>query len=535
MAGLNLSHILEIAKRGLQTQRLGIDVTGHNLANATKEGYSRQRINLKPGEVLQSNQGNLGTGVIGTHGGRVRNMFIDDQVRSSQSSLSQSSAQRQSLTRIESKVNELTRNGLGTQITKFFNSFQSLAQQPEDSVQRTNVVNQAKRMIDSFRSTYNAYQQLQKEVNDNMLSTLRNINEISSKIADIDSEITRLQSGGANASDLKDERDILIDELSKYANVKVSEDSRGSVIVSIGGIAVASRGGSTELSSSFIDEVGQTALVLNGVTYDTDTKKYDLTDFSEVTLDAIPKLSITIPAYNDDSTTDPSLRKINITSGELKGLMDVYNDVLFPAKTRLNTMAISLANAVNSLHQTGKGRMNADGENIEGINFFVSPTDVQNAFTGDDIVNGEFAKYISISNEILQDANNIATASVDLDEFDGGNSVALQISNLMNQKFMTGKLFYNENETLPTSLSQTLEEYNRQTTNQLSSAIFDAEIREESSELILNQMQQQQQSISGVSTDEEMTNLINFQRAYDAAAKVTATVNDMYLTILNMV
>lgn len=81
----------------------------------------------------------------------------------------------------------------------------------------------------------------------------------------------------------------------------------------------------------------------------------------------------------------------------------------------------------------------------------------------------------------------------------------------------------------------TFNEYHQKNIDAIASAIFSASTNEQASQLVLQQMQRQQQEVSGVSTDEEMTNLINFQRAYDASAKVASTVNDMYLTLLNMV
>ncbi|MBS4027915.1 MAG: hypothetical protein KGZ58_04670, partial [Ignavibacteriales bacterium] len=81
----------------------------------------------------------------------------------------------------------------------------------------------------------------------------------------------------------------------------------------------------------------------------------------------------------------------------------------------------------------------------------------------------------------------------------------------------------------------TISEYNNLTTDEIATASFQAANLQEASESVLQQMQFQQQAVSGVSTDEEMANLINFQRAYDASAKVASTVNDMFLTILNMV
>jgi len=497
MAGLGLNHILEIAKRGLFAQRLGIDITGHNVANATRPGYSRQRADLRSGEVLKSSQGLLGTGVLSTNGGRLRNAFIDEQVRNSYGSFEDASTQRSVLSRIETKINELTTNGIGQQLTRFFNSFQTLSQQPEDLQPRINVVNQAKRLTDTFHTTFQAYQSAQKETIDQLGIVLNQVNELGKAISQLDVEVLRLQSSGSDASDTKDQRDILIDELSKLANVKVSEDSRGSVIVSLGGTVIASRAGSLTLSTAF-------------VTKETTFEGSDV---------AVPQLVIVGPPFNEDSAEDPRLRLVNVTSGQLNGYLNVYNNLLTPGLIRLNTMANVLTEKVNEIHENGAGRYNPETGSAEsGLSFF-NP-DVINT---DDLVLGNSASLIAIADEIYQDPNNVA--GTEDEGLPGNNVIAKQLAALLDER-----MFLTVDE--PTL---TISEYNNLTTDEIATASFQAANLQEASESVLQQMQFQQQAVSGVSTDEEMANLINFQRAYDASAKVASTVNDMFLTILNMV
>ena len=501
MAGPGLSHILEIAKRGLFAQQVGIDITGHNTANATTPGYSRQRVDMKTGEVLKTSQGLLGSGVFGSNGGRIRDAFIDEQVRDSQSALSDATTQSETLSAIESKINDLTVNGLGSQLTKFFNSFQSLAQQPEDLVLRTNVVNQGRKLTDAFHNSWQAYQTAQKNVVDQTNIVLTRINELSKEIADTDLQVMRLQATGSDPSDAKDRRDLLIDELSKLANVKVSEDSKGSVLVSIGGVVVASRGGATELQIATVD-------------YDTTFENQDVTQ---------PKLVIVVPPFNEDSADTPDQRVVNITSGQLNGYLQAYNGILTPGIMRLNNMANILIDKVNTLHEDGSGRYNPEtGDVSSGIDFF-NPDIITEP---DDLVLGNSAKLITLSDDVLHDANTVAASGPDNDA-PGDNQTALAISKLLSQRVLLADS--NDDPTL------SFEEYNHLNVDDLANSIFDASTNQESSQIILQQMQSKQQEVSGVSTDEEMSNLIKYQRSYDAAAKVATTVNDMYQTILNMI
>ncbi|MBM4165848.1 MAG: flagellar hook-associated protein FlgK [Ignavibacteria bacterium] len=521
MPGPSLNHIIEIAKRGLYAQRLGMDIVGHNVANASTPGYSRQRVDFRTGEVLKTNQGLLGTGVISTNGGRIRNAFVDEHVRVSTGTFEDASAQRQTMSRIETKINELTINGLGQQITRFFNAFQTLAQKPEDVGPRINVINQAKRVADAFHNVVQGYESAQKETHQEVEKILNQINRLAEDIAIADREVLRLQSVGVDASDAKDTRDLLIDELSKYANVKVSEDSKGSVLVSIGGIVVASRGGASKLQMEQITQ--------------------DIYFEGQEDPFTVDRLAITIPPFNEDSILEPQNRTVNITSGQLNGFLKTYNEHLVPGIMRINTLAQSFAAKVNEIHLLGYGRFNPEsgtmtselplftiGYDGSGADVYTDPDDIRSIdITDKSDPYSTVAKFINVSKDILSNPDGVAASAED--GVPGSNAIALRIANLANLQFVI------EDPNNPDTFRYTFEEYNRKSVDELGTAIFSATNSEEASQIVLERMVQEQQAISGVSIDEEMKNLVEFQRAYDASAKIVATVNDMYLTILNMV
>ena len=145
-----LTQILESARRALNAQQTGMNVTSHNIANANTIGYSRQRVDLIATLPVPGLGGLLGTGVTVDHIGRIRDAFIDQQIRLANSSYGDASARQTILSQIEVTLNEPSDGGLGSAITKFFNSFQDLAVHPEESGPRNAVVQQGTMLAQSM-------------------------------------------------------------------------------------------------------------------------------------------------------------------------------------------------------------------------------------------------------------------------------------------------------------------------------------------------------------------------------------------------
>lgn len=452
-----LSQILEIARRALNSQRAGMNVTSHNIANASTTGYSRQRVEFQATAPERTSLGLLGTGVTTQHIGRVRERFIDQQIRSASDTLGESSTQQSILGQIEAVVNEPSDTGLSSALTGFFNAFQSLALHPEETSSRNEVLQKGIQLGRSFQRLSNSLSQLRSDLLDDVDSKLDRINQLTEEISDLDVQITAMTTAGLDPSDAKDQLDLKIDELSKLASTKVSEDQSGSVMISIGGTMVASRAGSVALKS---DASGGT-------------------------------LKIVMAA---------SGREVPIGSGELGGLLKIYNTTIPGYQSSLNEIASALIDRVNTVHAGGYGLGSP-------------PTTGENFFSGTDATN------IVVDSAITSNINAIA-ASATGDP--GNNDTALALAGVQDELLVNGS-------------TKTLAQAYRGLVSTIGSDIQSAENTANAQELVLEQLENQRSAVSGVSIDEEMTSLIKYQRSFEAAARVVTTVDDMFETVLNLV
>ncbi|MGE5795167.1 MAG: flagellar hook-associated protein FlgK, partial [Ignavibacteria bacterium] len=190
--------------------------------------------------------------------------------------------------------------------------------------------------------------------------------------------------------------------------------------------------------------------------------------------------------------------KVLLSSGELGALADVYGNKIPEYRTKLETIVSSLMENVNNIHKTGYS-LGAPPQT--GINFFES-------FIGGKLV---------INADILNDPNMIAVSS---DTTNGNGDLALQISEISNQKLINGT---------------TLTESYAGLVSGIGSDKISADNTMESTDLILTQLETEKASVSGVSLDEEMTNILKYQRSYDASAKLIKVADEMLLTLLQLV
>lgn len=455
MAGL--SDVLEVAKRALIAQRLGLDITSNNIANASTPSFSRQRVDFAETPAVRTKYGLIGTGVTASHIGRVRERFIDQQVRAASDTFGYATTQQRILSQVEAAVNEPSDNGIATAMSRFFNAFQDLSVHPEESALRNSVLQQGTILAQGFHRLNANIKQLRGDLANDVEGKLRDINQLTKDISELDIKITNAMAEGLDPSALKDQRDIKIDALAKLVKVNVSEDTNGSVMVSVGGTVIASRAGAVTLNSAIVGN--------------------------------------RIKIYAGNSTQETPM-----LSGELGGVLEAYNTTLPDYLTKLDQAAKALIDRVNALHVAGFG---LDKPPSTGNNFFT----------------GTSAENIDIDPAVANNTNNIAAS---LDGKPGNNEIALAIANVRNEALLNGNT---------TSIPQLYNTF----VSTVGTAITATDNTMRNQELILTQLENQRTAVSGVSIDEEMTNLIKYQRSFDAAAKVVAAVDDLFRTIIQMV
>jgi flagellar hook-associated protein 1 len=479
----SVSSLLETARRALVAQQVGLNVTGHNIANANTDGYSRQQANLQTTTAQRMSAGFLGTGVAVTGIERLRNRFVDQQIRTTNDSLGSATAEQSILMQVEATFNELGTVGLNDALSEYFQAWQEVSTSPEDAIARTTLLQQGSNLTSSFHRLSDEMTSLRSSIRDDVGSKIDELNTLAEQIGELNTQIIRAGNGGANAADLQDKRDLKIAQLSKLANISVAEDKNGGVNISVGGMSLVSGGATRSLTYR-----AGTATTIQG------------TSFEQM-----------VVVSADDN------RETQLTGGEIGGLLKTYNSTLPGYLGNLNQVARAVITEVNRLHATGYG---LHVPPTTGINFF-SGTDA--ATIGIDLTDTSGGAAPGSN----PDVNNIAASAVAGEE--GNNAIALLIADTLTRSPLSDS---GGNTLLGgSSISQFYQNLVSRVGTDVSSADQTVSVQE----ALMSQLTSQRDDVSAVSLDEEMTNIIKFQRAYEAAARMVNVADDLLQTIIQMV
>lgn len=218
---------LSIGKTGLYASSAALNTTAHNAANATTEGYTRQEVTLRAGTPISvySKAGMSGTGVSIVSIERQRNIYYDEKYRTANSVYGGYNTKNYYLSAIENYFNETDSDskGLTSSLSGFYKSLENLKNNPSESATRTAAKEAACNMTEYINYLGQSLQSVQEEANTDIKTTVQRINSIASQIATLNKQINTLELQGGAANDLRDQRDLLLDELSEYCNISVSE------------------------------------------------------------------------------------------------------------------------------------------------------------------------------------------------------------------------------------------------------------------------------------------------------------------------
>ncbi|MGR6837102.1 flagellar hook-associated protein FlgK [Syntrophomonas erecta] len=596
---------LEIGKRSIMAHQTALSVTGHNAANVNTPGYTRQAANIittrpfhTPVLSNTTKVGQLGTGVDIATIDRMRDTFLDGQIRNENKTYGYWSSVQESLAKMEVILNEPSDDGLRSVMDMFWESWQDLAAHPESEAVRAVVAERGMTMADTFNHTYRQLVELREDVNTGVKVKVDEINSIARQIADLNQQILSISIAGKQPNDLMDKRDLLLDQLSQIVDVNIRFDQNGMVTVQLGGRELVQ------------------GVECNHLTTINDTYGMHLVVWEDTGV------------------------KAQIKGGELRGLLDVrgqtelesspseYREIIPQMIDDLDKLAKTVVLRTNEIHRGGY-TLNNHTAFPDGLNFFQEPTDI-NRIT-------HWAAYMAVDEAIVNDIKNIAAADhrtcddngVKINYGDG--SRALRIAGLKHdynsagyqvQTDLSGLTFpYNgeinftvkmlqtdgttksinigigapadqeppgplyqdlngvvgaiqkqlDNEKLPLQVRSEGPKIIISSASLLFAGVEDlfganlapvnrngvmitgataddfwralcAEVGVDSQqavrmvdnqEVLLNQLETKRQSVSGVSLDEEMINMIRFQHAYNAASRFITTIDEAMDVIVN--
>jgi flagellar hook-associated protein 1 FlgK len=506
-------HSLETVKRSLFTQQAAMQTTAHNIANANTPGYSRQIVNMQatspleaPGMSRSSVPGQLGTGVEFTSITRVREKFLDDQFHNENKSLGSVEVQQDTLDKLEKIVNEPSENGIRGVLTKFFNDWSDLSKNPENADGRKIVREQALALTDSFNHTAKQLQDLKTDLNNNVNIQIQQVNSILGNISGLNGQIKKIEALGDTANDLRDQRDSLTDQLSKIVNIQVDESSNGYKI-QMGNTTLVDENGVTTVDNASMDSAFQSGDLNNGSVFGMMNSR---DRFVNGYISELDKLANTLA--NGDM-------QVTIPKGSILPDGTTLNGVTYSGSTRELQQDLTVTvNGLNGLHQLG-------------YNF--TSTDAAPPFFTDGTGNTADLKASNITlNQILVDNPNQIATSLRTDNGSGtesvvrgNNTLAVLFSQARDASFNFG--------TSTTPDLNTIDTYFQSIVGELGVQAEDANRQLGNSKVLVDQVDARRQSVSGVSLDEEMANMIKFQHAYNAAARYMTMVDETLDRIIN--
>jgi flagellar hook-associated protein 1 FlgK len=563
---------LQVARTGLLASQSALQVVGQNLANLATDGYHRQKVTLSPERSQEIGPGLfLGRGVKIQSITRVIDEALEARLRGAISDQSASSVHQQLLGRIEAIENEFSGTDLSNSLGEFFNSFSQLSNNPQDVSLRTLLVEQAGSLTGFIRDLDSELGNVQLQTIRQTDQTVSAVNDLLTRIASLNTQVAVQSRGAGGAPGLRDQRDQLLTELAQFLDISTVEQPSGSIDVFVGSLPIVlnnnSRG--VELLKETVDGETVTKVVISADKSPLDItsgelgalivfKEQDIQDAIDV-IDTLSEqlifqvnrihsqgqglelldditgttaLADSTVALNDpatDLTVVPThgsfqLHVVQKSTGRATtSTINIDLDGLNPASdTSLTSLAAAIDVAANiSASVTPGGRLQITADTSDFQMSFSDDTSGVLAVLGvNTFFTGKDAFDINLNSVVTANPRRIAAASSSATgQNPGDNTNALAIADLRNRTLT---------ELNGLSLTQ---HWNRHIED---FAVRQAQARQQlqADTVIREGLVSQQQSISGVNADEESIDLIQYQRAYQASARLLTVIDEMMETLI---
>lgn len=557
---------LDIARSGLQTAQIQLDISAHNIANVNKEGFSRQRAEITSRFPNDRPFGQLGRGVQVQNVIRIRDTFLDIVLRQEVATLGAAEVRSDFFTRLENLFLEPGGESLGVRVNTFFDALNDFADNVEILPARQAVVSEAQSVASGLNEIARQLFLLRSNANEEVRNIVPEINSVTDRIAALNVAIRQTELSGTPANDLRDDRDVLLDDLARLVNIQTQERDDGQIDVLVSGDVLVNGGEARDLEAVVDPTI--------------DPDRGDLLRVQFV----------------------DNAEELDAQDGELFATINVRDNVITGVRDRVDTLTAGFIEEINRIHTQGNGLANLSGT-ISSTNFIdaataldggslpfdvtaggtfdiivddgagttttttitVNPGDTLNdlqaaldaipnfsagvvnnnqldlgadpgftySFANDSAgiltalgINGLFtgsdATTIGV-NQTIADSPALLTSAFDPDPLaTGDNSAALALADVRNATVFDGG-------------TSTINDFYESTIVRLgidanaNAATFDVE------QAFVREFEQRRQQVSGVSLDEEVTNILQFQRAFEASARVVTTTDRMLEALLNIV
>jgi flagellar hook-associated protein 1 FlgK len=470
---MGISAAFEIGKSGLKLFQVAAEVTSENIANVNTPGYSRQRVLFETAPPTTHNGFPLGTGVRVQVVERYYDSLLQRQLVNAAATSSYNSTKSEVLQQVEPVFNEIAQEGLGTTITKFFNSWQDLSLNPTGQAERQAVLSRAQIMNDQFHYVSRTLNDAVTQLEESITPQVNEINRITEQIALLNGNIKNTELVSGNANEMRDQRDYMIRQLSEQMGVKFTENDDGTTDVYV-----------TD------DATGTPYYLVSG------------TQFGSVNAAGVPAV-VTVTSHL--GATSPALAPTSATpfyssdtaGGALWATLKMRDQTIPGYLAQVDALAKGIVEEVNAQHALGFDLAGAGG----GHFFAAAGT------TAAGIVLDPAMTMSTIA------ASGSATSS-------GDNSNAVAMAQLLNDATTMG--------------ASTFSNYYNSLVAQVGLDVQTAKTVVAQDAAFMKQLTTLRDSQSGVSLDEELANLIQYQRSYQASARLITTATEMMDVVINM-
>lgn len=545
-----MSSIINSAMSGLSAAQAALSTTSNNISNYTVAGYSRQTILLSQANSTLQGSNYYGNGVNVTGVQREYDDFITAQLRGNSANYSAVNSQYNQISNIDDLLSTTT-TSLSDSIQSFFTNVQNVVSNADDPSARQSMLSYAQGLVNQFQTTAQYLTSMQNSVNTDIKANVDQINTYSGQIADLNTQIAKLTTGGGAApNDLLDQRDQLVNNLNSIVGVNVSKQD-GNYIVAMG-----------------------TTTLVNGGKTTTLTAMPSSSDASRLTI-----------GYVDQQAGKVELPEKTLTTGALGGLLSFRSQDLDNAQNQLGQLAAAFTTSFNQVHSTGYDSNGDTGNNFFNIG---SPSVVNNtkntssatltaawsdtsalkasnynvSYDGSSWSVTRLSDNAKLTPTMGTDASGNTTMSFDgvaltvngsanakdsflvkpVQDVISGMSVAItsesqiaaaaapggasdnrnaqKLLNLQDAKLING------NATLSQGYASLVSTVGNKTKNLETAAT--------TQKGVVTQLTERQQSVSGVNLDEEYANLNKYQQFYMANAQVLQTASTIFNALINI-
>lgn len=559
---------LDIARAGMLVAQVQLDVTGHNIANANTEGYSRQRVDVTTQMPNYRPYGAIGRGPTIAGINRIRETFLDGIYRQQYSSFGRCENIATYFARIEDIFKEPGENSFSSHLARFFDALQDFAGNVEQDSVRVSVITEGTALANSLNEIARQIYLIESDVNEEIRTNVHQINSLIQRIAEYNRNIRDLEISGKKANDLRDGRDLLLDQLSKIVSITTRERDDGQVDVILGGVEIV--GGTKyrtlkavvdssidpsrpDFLAVVFEDNNERAIIPDGTLagmlkirdhYLREIKQ-QINELTKALVEAINSIhsqgrglelySNTITSYIPVSSSTIPLSNLNlpftISNGSFQILVyDNSGNLVETLTISIDPNTNSLNDVVNLINTSSYVFASVDSQGyisispLSGYSFrfandssgFLSALQVNPFFIG------YTATDISVNPSLTQNPRLLSSGkNININET-GDNSSALEMAQLRVKKILLNS-------------TQTVDEYYQSLIVKIGvNARANLDILEMGRNFIRD-FSQRRQEISGVNLDEEVTNLLLFQRAYEASARIVLVADRMLDALLNII